>query len=790
MTEDGLFTSPFAMLMLRKRITKMKISFLGGATDIGASSALVEVYGKSFLVDCGVRFDPSRPLPNLDDLGGKNLDAILVTHAHSDHTGGLPVVHSSFPAVPIYMTPPTLDLITILYRDALKIMGSEERENELPLYREEQVLGMLDMVRTVPMDGTLSFEDVTITFLPASHIIGAAMIHISSPEGAMLFTGDYSVSPQLTVPGLRRPQLQVDMLITETTYGNRLHADREAGERKLIQRIADVVERKGRTLIPAFAIGRAQEVLLILKRAMQQHLIPEVPVYVDGMVRAVCGVYARHERYVSRHLLHEIRTAGHPFFNDQIRPVTTPKDREKVLATNPCIIVSSSGMLNGGPSAFYARHLLKNKDDAIFITGYQDEESPGRALLNLAERKTNRFIRIGGEQISVEAEFDTYSLSAHADRLQMAGLVSALAPSTLVLVHGDAEAKSGLMQTVACTDIIAADNGSEVVRAYEKRKAVIRSKTPELRKEDADRLLQSLQQKTIDEPRLVEGLTGRILAGESLAAVTRQLIEWGLVTRDDERPNLLHIEAHHVESDEQKRLQKENPKGRLLEACMQAGISMPKFTTFRKGLEYHCHVIVGVLGQIFDSGAVKSSDETLSEQMASDAILHVMDVHFQKTMQLVDVRASEGLIGNAKGRFLERGLPPSMSFSFLPLRAGIAASAAVNGRSSPFFIAGSKKAAEQAVYHYFLGESLDSSDRDPAPPLPVDNPKGRLNEMKQQRLIDDFGFECKASGPPHEPRFSGYGWMRKDDRITKSPIMEATSKKELERMAARELCKF
>jgi Cft2 family RNA processing exonuclease len=766
---------------------KVKVSFLGGATDIGASSALLEISGKSFLIDCGVRFDPARPLPNLDELGGRHLDAILVTHAHSDHTGGLPVVHDSFPGVPIHMTPPTLDLITILYRDALKIMASDERENEIPLYGEEQVLRMLDMVRTVPLEGTLSFDDVTVTWLPASHILGAAMLHFSSPEGSVLFTGDYSVSPQLTVPGLKRTLLPVDMLITETTYGNRLHADREAGERKLVERIAEVVDRKGRILIPAFAIGRAQEVLLILKRAMQEHLIPEVPVFVDGMVRAVCGVYSRHERYVSRHLLHEIRTAGHPFFNENIRAVGSPKDREKVLHTSPCIIVSSSGMLNGGPSAYYARQLLVNKNDAIFITGYQDEESPGRALLNLAGKKTDRFIRIGGEKIAVESEFDTYSLSAHADRLQMAGLVSALAPKTLVLVHGDADAKSGLMQAVGCQDIVAAENGSVVSRRYEKRKPSIRTKVPAVTEEDARRLVQSLQQKTIEESRLIEGLTGSIMSGESLAAVTRKLIDWGLVTRDDERRHILHIEIVSVESDEQKRLQKENPKGRLLEACMQAGTGMPKFSTIKKGFDCQCTASASALGQIFESGLMIARDDKLAEQMAADAILNAIDAHFQTAVQLVDVRSDEEQIGNAKGRFLERGTPPRMELLFLPMRAGIAASATVKGDSTPFFLASSKKAAEQAVYHHMLGGGGENQPKKVESALAVagsGNPKGQLNELKQKRQIDDYGFEVRTQGPPHQPVFSGRGWLQVDGKKVQTPLLETLSRKAFEHAAA------
>jgi len=714
----------------------------------------------------------------------------MVTHAHSDHTGGLPVVHDSFPCVPIHMTPPTLDLITILYRDALKIMASDERENEIPIYGEEQVTRMLDMVRTVPLDSQLTFDEVTISFLPASHILGAAMIHFSSPEGSVLFTGDYSVSPQLTVPGLKRPHVHVDMLITETTYGNRLHADREAGERKLIQRIGEVIERKGRILIPAFAIGRAQEVLLLLKRAMQEHQIPEVPVFVDGMVRGVCGVYSRHEKYVSRHLLHEIRTAGHPFFNENIRAVGSPKDREKVLQTSPCIIVSSSGMLNGGPSAFYARQLLGNKDDAIFITGYQDEESPGRALLNLAEKKSDRFIKLGGERIAVEAEFDTYSLSAHADRLQMAGLISALAPNTLVLVHGDADAKSGLMHAVGCQDIVAAENGSVVTRTYERRKPLIRSKIPTVTEENARRLVQSLQQKTIEEPRLIEGLTGMVLSGEILSSVTRKLIDWGFVTRDDERRHILHIEIASVESDELKKLQKENPKGRLLEACMQAGTGMPKFVTVKKGFDYQCAASVSVLGCTFESTLMIARDEKLVEQMASDAILNAIDCHFEKSVKIVNVRSIENQIGNAKGRFLEQGTPLKAEFSFLPLRAGIAASAIANGCSTPFFLASSKKAAEQAVYDYFLGETKKKEIAESATNISgkiASNPKGQLNEMKQKFLIDDYGFDISSSGPAHKPSFYGHGWIKIEGKTIHTGPLNATSRKDFEHLAAKNI---
>jgi uncharacterized protein len=294
-------------------------------------------------------------------LTGKKLDAILVTHAHSDHTGALPVVHEAFPVTPMYLTPPTADLVTILQRDALKIMHAADREDDVPLYSERQVESMVEVLRPAEHHRSFTVGEVVVTYLPASHILGASMIHLATPGGHVLFTGDYCVGAQRSVPGLVRSSLPVDLLVTESTYGNRMHADRRVAEARLVQTIAEVVDAGGRVLVPAFAIGRAQEVLLILKAAIQRRQMPDVPVFVDGMVRAVCGVYGQHERYVTPALARDIRSAGHPFFTGKIQAVTSPRDRKHVLDAGACVIVSSSGMLHGGPSAYYAAELAGNE---------------------------------------------------------------------------------------------------------------------------------------------------------------------------------------------------------------------------------------------------------------------------------------------------------------------------------------------------------------------------------------------------------------------------------------------
>lgn len=759
----------------------MKVSFLGGATGIGASSAYLQIADKAFLIDCGIRFDPSRPLPNLDEIAEKEIDAILVTHAHTDHTGGLPVAHASFPLSPIWMTPPTRDLIEILLRDALKI---NEQEQDIPIYQEAHVEAMLQKTRTVSFDSPVAFGDVRVTWLPASHIIGAAMLYFESPEGNVLFTGDYSLGPQLTVPSLRRPTGSVDLMVTETTYGNRLHVDRDAAERKLIDRLTAVAERKGRTLIPAFAIGRAQEVLLILKKAMREKRMPEVPVFVDGMVRDVCNVYSRHENYVSRMLRHEIRNSGNPFFSGYAHRVSSTRDRDKVLNTSPAIIIASSGMLAGGASAFYARHLLERPEDAIFITGYQDEESPGKALLRLATKTTDRYLRLGSETYNVKCEFDTYTLSAHADKLQMAGFISSLSPKTLVMVHGDEEAKAGLANVVGVTDVVFADNGTTIERKFEKRSIRIRSNPPSLTEQFARKVIDSLGVRTIDERRLAHGLTGERLSGENLTRLVALLADWNLVERDDIRPHILHVKniaKVRTFKTEPERLKKENWKGRLLETFSKAELQPPIFAVTKQGKQYVAQVSAIVLDAKYSSDNFWSDDAKTAEHLAANNLL---DLLAHKLGPYVEATAPTNK-DNPKGTFLTRHADKVIAIELFPHKMGIAARGTLGDEYSPWFAAKDRKVAEQAVYSHFLVKQSPKSELKIVGATA--NPKSLLHELKQQCLIDDFDFIISVSGPSHEPVFSGKGWCKVKNRTFEVDNICARTKKEFERLASEAL---
>ncbi len=443
----------------------MKLIPLGGAEEVGATCTLLEIGGHKILVDAGIRLGQPDALPDLgriSDFGG--IEAILVTHAHTDHTGALPVVHRAFPNVPIYTTPGTQAIVNVLFNDALNIMKNRyEVDREIPLYTRELVDSLFTRVQPVQLGQTLTLfgGDLAATFFPAGHILGAACIGLQGANGESAFiSGDISVTPQLTVGGMLPPvsidrRFRPQVVMVESTYGNRMHANRATEERRLVETVAEVIESGGRVLIPAFAVGRAQEILLILASAMARKVIAPFPVWIDGMVRSVCGVYTQHPYDLATALRKQILRHGNPFWGDEMAsgkaiefvPIQTPQERQRLAEdARPGCIVASSGMLSGGPSAYYARYIARESKSAIFITGYQDEESPGRALLALAEATdpAERVLKLEGETVAVECQVGKYSLSAHVDAGEVAALIEGLDPQETVLVHGAGGAREAL----------------------------------------------------------------------------------------------------------------------------------------------------------------------------------------------------------------------------------------------------------------------------------------------------------------------------------------------------------
>jgi Cft2 family RNA processing exonuclease len=435
----------------------MNLVFLGGADEVGASCTLIEIGGLRVLVDAGIRViaktyreirdDQLPDLQLLNEYGAP--DYIFITHVHTDHTGALPLVVERFPHVPVYATAPTVAMVQVLQADSQRLMTQRhDQEGELPLYDEVSISRLLKAIQIVAFYQQITLNDrVKATLYPAGHILGAAAILLESDDESVLLSGDISLTPQRAVGCFEVPSRHPDVLVIESTYGGKLHPNRVAEEKRLVANIQQVIERGGKVLIPAFALGRAQEVLQIL---LAHRDVLSVPIYVDGMVRAVCAQFDTFRSFVPA-ATQEAAGEASLFFRENVSAVQSTRHRDAIIhAAAPCIVVSSSGMLSGGPSVQYAKYWASDPKNAIFLTGYQDEESPGQHLYRLArERKqqpaaTTAMIQIEDRQVALACAIESYSISAHADEAQIVSLVESIKPAQVALVHGDNAARQSI----------------------------------------------------------------------------------------------------------------------------------------------------------------------------------------------------------------------------------------------------------------------------------------------------------------------------------------------------------
>ncbi len=462
----------------------MQVIFAGGASGVGASCLAIELADQWIVVDAGVRVDrKADPLPDLALLEGKDVRAIFVTHAHADHTGALPLLHQAFPNAPIFASRATGLLMEVMLADALKIMTRRAvDEMELPLFPQEIVASMLNMVRPLPVGESITLAElpnVSIHASRAGHIAGAVSLAFKAPDGSLVVSGDISITPQRTVLGAVAPSMKsCDLLVLESTYGARLHPNRQGEEQRLAQAVADGLARGGHVLIPCFGLGRGQELVLLLQSAQDKGQVPQFPIYVDGLVRRVCSTYLLLPEALTPTLQRQIRKGYAPFTGPNVSFVRDERDRERILAGSPACIVSSSGMLTGGPSVWFAERLVSNPNASILITGYQDEEAPGRKLLDLAEQKKNT-LELNGSSFQVQCQVAKYSLSAHADGSELASFAASVHPRQVALVHGDQESRLALRSKLTDTEVLLPMNGSTITVQHNRTKRSAKATTTE-----------------------------------------------------------------------------------------------------------------------------------------------------------------------------------------------------------------------------------------------------------------------------------------------------------------------
>jgi Cft2 family RNA processing exonuclease len=422
-------------------LDRLIVTPLGAARGIGASCFRVQIGPYEIVMDAGTRPKGSDPLPAFELLDRPNL--MLVTHAHLDHIGALPIFHRDFPDVPMICTHGTREIAHVMLTDGLKVQAAQQQQGNEDfgqVFSADDLDRTLFTLQTQPVGVDFSpLPGLIVRFIHAGHIVGAACIYMKYGNRSILYTGDYNTTSSRTAEGLKLADLPAaDILITESTYGADTHPSRRSQESDLIKAIVEVVAAGGNVLIPAFALGRAQEIILAIRTSALFHSV-NVPVYVDGLVREVTDLFQNQLDLLPAAVKNFAKTQS-PFFSEKSSPriISIGSQKERPLAiAHPSVVIASSGMLTGGASIGYAKILLERENAAIFISGYTDEESPGRFLQSL---EPGSEIELDGTPLTVRAKIQRFNLSAHADRVGITQVIHRVNPQHLILIHGSKSA--------------------------------------------------------------------------------------------------------------------------------------------------------------------------------------------------------------------------------------------------------------------------------------------------------------------------------------------------------------
>jgi putative mRNA 3-end processing factor len=396
----------------------MQLRFLGACQEVGRSAVAVKTATSQILMDYGVMVDHEVGFPV--HVSPKDLDAVVLTHAHLDHSGLIPLFYVQSPKLPVYGVEPTFKLTSVLVRDMIKLSG---------YYLPYEYIDLESMLsHTIPVDyhSQFSVGDSKVTLVNAGHIPGSAQVIVENNGKRVLYTGDYNLVPTHLVPGADREYKNLDALVMESTYAAQDHPDREESERGFVLACKEVVEGGGTVLVPAFGVGRSQEIICMLAGHNFNH-----PVFVDGMALDAIRMLEEFPNSLKDEQLFRraMREA------EQIR---NWHDRRHAART-PGVIVSPAGMLKGGASVFYMESIALNEGNGIFLVSYQVEGSPGRILLD-----EGQFI-LHGKARKVKARVEKFDFSSHGGKTQLQETLKEVDKRTRIFViHGDETNCKGL----------------------------------------------------------------------------------------------------------------------------------------------------------------------------------------------------------------------------------------------------------------------------------------------------------------------------------------------------------
>jgi len=425
----------------------VRVTSLGGFRQVGRSCALLHTQDSKVMIDCGVDVSSDNGTPYLhlpEVLPFETLDAVVVTHAHLDHSGLVPLLYKYGFDGPVYCTPPTRDMSTLLQMDYLKVAAADAKK--IP-YSAENIRDMIKHCITMDYGDTTDITpDVRLTFHNAGHILGSSIAHFHIGEGLynIAFSGDIKYERTwLFNPAINRfPRLEA--IFMEGTYGGR--EDFQPTRQEATERLSDIVQscikKKGKVLVPVFAVGRSQEVMIVLENLVRTKKIPKINVYLDGMIWEATAIHTAYPEYLNNKLRSQIFQQGeNPLLSDIFKRVDSSEMRQDIINNHPksCVVLATSGMMNGGPVMEYFKEWAQDKKNTIAFVGYQAEGTFGKKV---QKGWKDIPLNVGGNVLNIKMNMKVENcdgFSGHSDRRQLLNFINNMSPRPERVIFGHGE---------------------------------------------------------------------------------------------------------------------------------------------------------------------------------------------------------------------------------------------------------------------------------------------------------------------------------------------------------------
>ena len=412
---------------------KLEVVPLGSGNEVGRSCIVLKFRGKTVMFDCGVHpaYSGLNALPGFDDIEVDEIDLLLITHFHLDHSGALPyfLTKTLFNGT-TYMTHPTKAILKLLFSDYVKVsnIGTEAER----LYTPQDLNTSLNKVKLIDYNQEMEAAGIKFWCYNAGHVLGAAMFMVEIAGIRVLYTGDYSCEEDRHLQPAKVPDMNVDILIVESTYGVQVHEPRLERERLFTNSVHRIVKNGGRCLLPVFALGRAQELLLILDEYWDAHPeVQHIPIYYASSLAKKCmTVFQTYINMMGESVRKQFEQGHNPFV---FKHISNLKSMDYFDDNSPCIVMASPGMLQNGQSRELFERWSNDPQNGVVLTGYCVEGTLAKEVMN----EPKEYIATDGTTRPLNMAVSYYSFSAHADSAQTCAFVEQLNPAYVVLVHGD-----------------------------------------------------------------------------------------------------------------------------------------------------------------------------------------------------------------------------------------------------------------------------------------------------------------------------------------------------------------